>query len=265
MKTSSLLFLGFLALHGCNTVEDPFLDGMTSAAGTAQTGNRELPVHLARASLTGLGEAPLSVRQTMSNGGARQDIVYANRTAVPGDNRLTLVAASAAKRDGQRGPSRNEIAKALQTDFPGIRMGIDPVIRRNSYGPYGTATGKLGNDGGCVYAWQALDKNAAVDLAEPITIRLRYCRPDIGPEILADLLGGLTLGGGAGAQVGPVLGSLHQTTSTYAYSAPETDKAPPRATAFISRIEPARDQTAPAEVSAEETPPSTAAAIPMPE
>jgi hypothetical protein len=265
MKTSTFLILALVGLHGCNTVEDPFLDGMTSAAETAQTGNRELPGHLARASLTGLGEAPLSVRQTMSNGGTRQDIVYANRTTVPGDNRLSVIAASASHRDGgQRGPSRNEIAMALQTDFPGIRMGIDPVIRRNSFGPYGAATGKLGNDGGCVYAWQALDKNAAIDLAKPITIRLRYCHPDIGPEILANLLGGLTLGS-AGAQAGPALTSLQQATSTYAYSAPVSDTAPPQAAAFVSRIEPDEDQPVQATASDDEAPLSTATAIPMPE
>jgi len=264
MKTSTFLILALVGLHGCNTVEDPFLDGMTSAAGTAQTGNRELSGNLARASLSSLGEAPISVRQTMSNGGTRQDIVYANRTTVPGDNRLSVIAASASHRDGQRGPSRNEIAMALQTDFPGIRMGIDPVIRRNSYGPYGAATGKLGNDGGCVYAWQALDKNAASDLVKPITIRLRYCHPDIGPEILADLLGSLTLGS-AGGQAGPDLGSLQQATSTYAYSAPVSDTAPPRAAAFVSRIELDGDQPVQATASNEETPLSRATAIPMPQ
>lgn len=264
MKPSSLLILAFLGLHGCNTVEDPFLDGMTSAAGTAQTGNRELPAHLARATLISLGEAPLSVRQTMNNGGTRQDIVYANRTTVPGDNRLTITAASTSQQDGKRGPSRNEIATALQADFPGVHMGMDPVIRRNSYGPYGTATGKLGNSGGCVYAWQALDKHAAVELAEPLIIRLRYCHPDIGPEILADLLGGLTLGG-AGAPPGLALGALHPTISTYAYSAPVSDTAPPRKRLSVSPIEPAREQSRQTAVSDEEALPSAATAIPMPQ
>lgn len=264
MKAPGLLILALLGLHGCTTVEDPFLDGMTSAAGTAQTGNRELPAHMARASLTSLGEAPLSVRQSMGSDGTTQDIIYVNRTTVPGDNRLTLIAASASTRYGQRGPSRNEIAKALQADFPGVRMSIDPVVGRNSYGPYGTATGKLGNKGGCVYAWQALDKTASVALAEPITIRLRYCHPDIGPEILAGLLGGLTLGG-AGAQPGLALGSLHQTTTTYAYSAPAADAAPTRTPAPVSRSEPSRDQPEQAVASSEQALPSTATAIPMPQ
>ena len=264
MKAPGLLILALLGLHGCTTVEDPFLNGMTSAAGTAQTGNRELPAHMARASLTSLGEAPLSVRQTMGGDGTRQDIIYVNRTTVPGDNRLTLSAASASNRYGQRGPSRNDIAKALQADFPGVRMSIDPVIRRNSYGPYGTATGRFGNKGGCVYAWQALGKTASVAFAEPTTIRLRYCHPDIGPEILAGLLGGLTLGG-AGAQAGLALGSLHQTTATYAYSAPAADPAPTRTPVSASRSEPSRDQSEQAVASNEEALPSTATAIPMPQ
>lgn len=67
-------------------------------------------------------------------------------------------------------------------------MSIDPSLRQNAYGVYGTATGKLGQTGGCVYAWQNIDRtNSLVDL------RLRYCHASLGPERLAELLDGLVL------------------------------------------------------------------------
>lgn len=264
MKTRSFLILALLGLHGCNTVDDPFLDGMTATAGTAQTGNRELAPHMARANLTSLGEAPLSVRQTTSEGGTKQEIIYASRTTVPGDNALTIVAGAASQRELRRGPNRSEIAQALKAEFPGIRMSIDPVIRRNGYGPYGTATGKLGNGGGCVYAWQAIEKTEATELDEPLAVRLRYCHPAIGPEMLADLLGGLTLGG-TRPLTGTALGSIHPNEATYAYSEPVSVSGTSRPAPAVTRIEDAQEQSLPSAVSDEEVPSAAATAIPMPE
>ena len=63
MTRKLLAVLALLGLHGCNTVEDPLLDTMTNRETHTSTGNRELPVHLASASLAGLREAPLSLRQ----------------------------------------------------------------------------------------------------------------------------------------------------------------------------------------------------------
>lgn len=72
-------------------------------------------------------------------------------------------------------------------------MSVDPVIRRNAYGAFGAATGKLGDKGGCVYAWQIIGRDVELGRNEPREIRLRYCHQALGPEVLADLLTGLSV------------------------------------------------------------------------
>ena len=74
-------------------------------------------------------------------------------------------------------------------------MSIDPVIRQNAYGAYGAATGKLGDKGGCVYAWQIIKRDVDLGRSHPAEVSLRYCHSSLGPEVLADLLTGLSLRG----------------------------------------------------------------------
>lgn len=194
MKPNILAILALLGLHGCNTVEDPFLDGMTGNMPVA-TGNGELPVHLASASLTGLGEMPIGLRQTSTDGVTRQTLVWANTTTLPGENALTISTAAASRSTLRKGPDRAEITRTLRSEFPGVAMSIDPVVRQNAYGAYGAATGKLGDKGGCVYAWQIIKRDVDLGRNHPTEVRLRYCHSSLGPEVLADLLTGLSLRG----------------------------------------------------------------------
>lgn len=194
MKPNILAILALLGLHGCNTVEDPFLDGTTGNMPVA-TGNRELPVHLASASLTGLGEMPIGLRQTSTDGVTRQTLVWANTTTLAGENALTISTAAASRSMLRKGPGRAEINRTLRSEFPGVAMNIDPVIRQNAYGAYGAATGKLGDKGGCVYAWQIINRDVKLGRSHPAEVRLRYCHSSLGPEVLADLLTGLSLRG----------------------------------------------------------------------
>jgi hypothetical protein len=228
MKPSILAILALVGVHGCTTVEDPFLDGRAETFVEAETGNRELPPHMARAMLTGLGEPPLSVRQTMMEDGINQTIIFANKTTLPGENRLTLSSASSFG-TSSRGPDRAEISRALKTEFPGVAMTVDPIIRRNAYGPYGAATGRLGEKGSCVYAWQVIGRAALQGGGAPSAIRLRYCHPRLEPEVLADLLASLSLRS-------PMAWSQSPTAAAYAY---------PVATPTMANV--ARIQTAPAE------------------
>lgn len=265
MKARSALVLILLGLHGCNTVEDPFLDGVSGMAGTGPTGNRELAIHQARASLAGLGEAPLSVRQTGTNGGTRQEIIYANQTTVPGENALIIVTGATSQSKRRGGPNPNEISQALKSEFPGVSMRIDPVIGHNAYGVYGTATANLGKGGGCVYAWQAVDRNSAAGINEPFAARLRYCHPTIGPDILAGLLGGLTLGVGM-ADGGAALATLQRSTFSYAYQQPISDNAPVDAVSSGANATATQDEPSPAPATApqQEAGAAAATAIPMP-
>ena len=194
MKPNILAILALLGLPGCNTVEDPFLDGMAGSMPEA-TGNRELPVHLASASLTGLGERPIGLRQTSTDGMTRQILVWANTTTLAGENTLTVATAAASGSAFRKGPNRSEISRTLRSEFPDVAMAIDPVIRQNAYGVYGAATGKLGDKGGCVYAWQVINRDVDGGRNHPTEVRLRYCHSSLGPEVLADLLTSLSLRG----------------------------------------------------------------------
>lgn len=213
MKPNILAILALLGLHGCNTVEDPFLDGMTGNMPVA-TGNRELPVHLASASLTGLGEMPIGLRQTSTDGVTRQTLVWANTTTLAGENALTISTAAASRSMLRKGPGRAEINRTLRSEFPGVAMSIDPVIRQNAYGAFGAATGKLGDKGGCVYAWQIIKRDVDLGRNHPAEVSLRYCHSSLGPEVLADLLTGLSLKGPTTA--------APSATVAYGYPGPAT-------------------------------------------
>lgn len=258
MKRNIFALVALLALHGCNTVEDPFLDGMAGSMPEA-TGNREIPVHLASASLTGLGEMPIGLRQTSTDGMSRQILVWANTTTLAGENTLTIATAAASGSALRKGPNRFEISRTLRSEFPDVAMAIDPVIRQNAYGAYGAATGKLGDNGGCVYAWQLIDSDTMLGRDKPVDIRLRYCHQTLAPEVLADLLAGLTLHGPAIAP--PVAGIA------YGYAAPvlvTTSFAQPiRAEIEKSDAAPTTEVSA-AEVSEQDSKTTIGARIPKP-
>ncbi|MDH4411910.1 MAG: cellulose biosynthesis protein BcsN [Rhizobium sp.] len=196
MNRNLVMVLALSALHGCNTVEDPFLEDIARTETIAATGNRELPVHLASVSLAGLGETPLSLRQTSSEGATTQTLVWANTTNIPGENMVTVSTASPSSSTLRKGPDRAEISRALRREFPGVAMTIDPVVRRNAYGAYGAASGRLAEGGGCVYAWQVVGRDRDTGRDEPLHVRLRYCHQHLSPEVLVDLMAGLTLRGG---------------------------------------------------------------------
>lgn len=235
MKPNILAILALLGLHGCNTVEDPFLDGMTGSMPVA-TGNRELPIHLASASLTGLGEMPIGLRQTSSDGVTRQTLVWTNTTTLAGENALTISTAAASRSTLRKVPDRAEIIRTLRSEFPGVAMSIDPVIRQNAYGAYGAATGKLGDKGGCVYAWQIIKRDVDLGRNHPAEVSLRYCHSSLGPEVLADLLNGLSLRGSTTAAPAAAIAYGYPATTPAVVIQPtaETEKSEVSPTAPVS-------------------------------
>ncbi|MDQ0457076.1 cellulose biosynthesis protein BcsN [Rhizobium paknamense] len=100
-----------------------------------------------------------------------------------------------------------DASKDVKGLFPGVKMVVEPTIRQNSYGQYGVATGRLGKNGACVYAWQAIrDPNPFKqvttvgfetqknnDLNLPVRVTLRYCDPAATPEQLARLMSTLSI------------------------------------------------------------------------
>ncbi|MGC4410919.1 cellulose biosynthesis protein BcsN (plasmid) [Rhizobium rosettiformans] len=215
MNTRILVILTLLALHGCTTVEDPFLEGMTGSIPVSSE-NRELPVHLASASLAGVGGMPIGLRQTSTDGAVREVLVWANTTTIPGENTLTISTFVASGSKRLTAPDRSEIGRALRREFPGVAMSIDPGVRQNAYGAYGTATGKLGEKGGCVYAWQSVSRDIELGRDKAAEVHLRYCHAAIGPDRLADLLSGLSMNKTRS------ITSLPSAAYGYADPAPET-------------------------------------------
>jgi hypothetical protein len=131
-------------------------------------------------------------------------------------------------------------------------MSIDPVIRQNAYGAYGAATGKLGDKGGCVYAWQVINRDVKLARNHPAEVRLRYCHSSLGPEVLADLLTGLSLRGPSTAAPAAAIAYGYPSPATpkgvVIQTAPvdrETAKVSPAAPAFVAgdREEDFKDRT----------------------
>ena len=89
MRPMILLSLPLLALAGCSqTMTDPFLTAAVTPASPPVAS--EVAPEFAVAFLPPTAGPIRSVRQTSDDGGLRQEIIYANATSVPGENRLTV-------------------------------------------------------------------------------------------------------------------------------------------------------------------------------
>ncbi|MDH4441743.1 MAG: cellulose biosynthesis protein BcsN [Rhizobium sp.] len=225
MKPLFLLALACLPLASCTSVvDDPWLTdrGVTSSVGKHQA-NRELSSEMASMHLAALGEAPIAVRRLSRDGVRVEQIVYANKTTVAGENMLTVETASTAAT--AKAPSREALAREMRAAMPDVAMATTPVLGSNAYGRYGAAVGAMQNGSKCVYAWQMIDKlpvagrNGLGGSAQgSAKIRLRYCEAGKGGRDLASLLSSLAAGAGPARSLS--FTSTQPVSSTaYAYSA----------------------------------------------
>ncbi|MFN7008389.1 MAG: cellulose biosynthesis protein BcsN [Allorhizobium sp.] len=208
MRHLTLLF-SLLLLASCASVEDPWLDGISTAAtaGSAGAGvNRELNPQLAAADIPAIGASPIAVRQLSSEDGSVQQIVYPNRATIAGENMLVVREVAAGSSAARKAPTSAELAREMRKAMPGVAMDVTPVLGSNAYGPYGAARGTLPSGGGCVYAWQVVNRPSAAfgQGAKAVQVRLRYCDADRKAEELVSLLSSLTLSSGRAIAMAPL-------------------------------------------------------------
>ncbi|WP_137133115.1 cellulose biosynthesis protein BcsN [Rhizobium sp. FKY42] len=196
MKSFPVVLLALAMLSACSTTSDAWLDHQvtSSTVGAAPSLNREVPLHMAWAQLTTLGQSPISIRVLSAEGSEIQQIVYPATSSLPGENMLIIERSANANLRLSRAPS----AAALQTEMaqalPDIRMTVDPIIRINAFGPYGTASGTSEKGERCIYAWQQVKIWSGSAKDTSAKVRLRYCDRNMDMAQLANLLSGFSTG-----------------------------------------------------------------------
>lgn len=196
MKSSPFVLIVLGLLSACSTTSDAWLDhqATSSTVGAASSLNREVPLHMGWAQLANLGQSPNSIRLLSAEESEIQQIVYPAKSDLPGENMLTIERSANANLRLSRAPSAATLQAEMAEALPDIRMTVDPIIRTNAFGPYGTASGTSQKGEHCVYAWQQVKTWPGSARVTSANIRLRFCDRDMDAARLANLLGGLSTG-----------------------------------------------------------------------
>jgi hypothetical protein len=197
----TLAFALLATLASCTSVTtDPYLttQAVTPEAPPAVT---DVSADFAAAYLPTFAGAIQSVRQTVASNSLHQDIVYANQTALPGENVLTVDIGAPEDKQFLRPPSIWQVKNEMRAALPGLAPALSPVIGSNVGGAYGYATVAV-KGGACLYAWQYVKQVMPADsigLAKltrrhlAASIRLRYCHPSISADRIHVLMDGVRL------------------------------------------------------------------------
>jgi hypothetical protein len=202
LRLFGTLLAAGLPLAACSTAgPDPFLTTQAVAPVAAPIAT-EVAGEFAAAYLTSLAGSIQTVRQSVSHDSLHQEVVYENRTALAGENLLTVDVGRRDQAGFMRPPSASQIAREMRAALPGVNASISPLLRQNSRGTYGYATASYGNGGACLYAWQhvkavtpadsiGFDKLTRARLSAQI--RLRFCHPGLSADQIVALMDTLTL------------------------------------------------------------------------
>lgn len=189
------------ALASCSSVApDPFLttQALSPEATPAIT---DVSADFAAAYLPTYAGGIHSVRQSVANNSLHQEIVYANQTALAGENVLSIDVGAPESAALLRPPTLWKVKNEMRAALPGLALGVSPVIGDNASGSYGYATVAV-NGGSCIYAWQYVkqvmpaDSNGFSKFTRrhlAASIRLRYCHPSITADRIHVLMDGLKL------------------------------------------------------------------------
>jgi hypothetical protein len=198
-------------LAGCSTAgPDPYLTTQAVSA-TPQSSVSTVAPQFAAAQLPALAGPALLVRQSLDGDRFRQEIVYANRTTLAGENLLTVMAGPPKENSLLQPPSAAEVRREMRAMLPsGVSARMSATLGANMNGRYGYATAPLPGGGACLYAWQriksvnAADKTGFAGLTDDriaAQIRLRYCDPALSEAQIRLLMDGLTMRPISGATI----------------------------------------------------------------
>lgn len=199
------------ALTGCSTSgPDPYLTTQAVSAKPQSSVSTVAP-QFAAAQLPQLAGPALLVRQSLEGDRFRQEIVYANRTALAGENLLTVMAGPPKEKSLLQPPSAAEVRREMRAMLPTtVSARMSATLGANINGRYGYATAALPGGGACLYAWQriksvnASDKTGFAGLTDEriaAQIRLRYCDPALNEAQIRLLMDGLTMRPISGATI----------------------------------------------------------------
>jgi hypothetical protein len=180
---------------------DPFLttQAVTPEAPAIAT---DVSADFAAAYLPTFAGAIRSVRQQVRNNSLKQDIVYANQTALSGENMLTVEVGAPETAGLLRPPSQAQLRREMRSALAGLNPVMSPVIGENGSGPYGYAVASTGKDGSCIYAWQYVRQVTPADSDNIVrftrkrfaaSLRLRYCHPSIPADRIHVLMDGVRI------------------------------------------------------------------------
>lgn len=205
------LVAALAALTGCSTSgPDPYLTTQAVSAKPQSSVSTVAP-QFAAAQLPQLAGPALLVRQSLEGDRFRQEIVYANRTALPGENVLTVMAGPPKEKSLLQPPSAADVRREMRAMLPTtVSARMSATLGANINGRYGYATAALPGGGACLYAWQriksvnASDKTGFAGLTDEriaAQIRLRYCDPALNEAQIRLLMDGLTMRPISGATI----------------------------------------------------------------
>ncbi|MDO9418302.1 cellulose biosynthesis protein BcsN [Pararhizobium sp.] len=197
-----LAIAALVLLTGCTTATDPFLETASISTDAAPLSSSIAP-EFAAAYIPGIGGGIEGVRQTLREDYVEQNIVYENKTAIQGENMLTVKLGKPGNdKDFRNAPQARQILREIGWYFPGVKMSIRIDIGDNLHGAFGYATGPLGKAGSCIYGWQLAKsvtpktKQMFKDMGRSnyaAQIRLRFCHPDISEDTIVTLMKGLRI------------------------------------------------------------------------
>jgi len=162
----------------------------------------KVPVENAFISTPPGGPQPIAIVEQRFYNGVLQEILLENPTASAGEN--VLVARAFGPMGDDRGmermpmdePTTADIRREMRERFPGVAMTISETYVQNRFGPFGFATGRLGNGVSCIYAWQQIRAKKSVlfpGYRGAVTWRLRFCDRGATPRELLYLPYGLNV------------------------------------------------------------------------
>jgi hypothetical protein len=103
-------------------------------------------------------------------------------------------------------PTEASVRSQIGATFPALPMHIVTEPRGNRYGPYGLAVGKSGDGVRCIFAWQWIDRNTAVERIQidaAVAWRIHLCDKDTTLDQLAGHVDALQIRAEGFGEAGP--------------------------------------------------------------
>jgi hypothetical protein len=147
----------------------------------------------------------LNVVERRADGVISQEITLAAYASSQGENKIRVAIGPLNGGDPVLAPRigpalSSDVTAEIAKEFSGIAMRVSETMGRNSYGPFGYATGMKGNRN-CLYAWQFVPELSDGEVVMlgffeahvSAALRVRVCKLRTPPEELVEYVAALML------------------------------------------------------------------------